>query len=155
MRISDGDFPGFSGVGRTTRAITYSLLGNEVDLTLLELNLFSGLSEASASRNENGKNTGDILDGFYLTPGVGQAIVSLDSFYSTMKALEEKGLLKVSAAPACQMFANEPNRKPVDIALTKKGIDLMHSMAGNLSKALATLDHPDVRASLDEYQSVD
>lgn len=155
MRIKDDDFPGFHGVGRTTRAITYSLLSNEVDLTLLELNLFSSLSEAIASRNENGKKTGDIVDAFYLSPGVGQAIASLDAFYSTMKALEDKGLLKVSAAPACQMFVNEPNRKPVDIELTKKGVDLMHSMAGNLYKALATLDNSDVRASLDEYKCVD
>lgn len=155
MRIKEGDFPGFRGVGRTTRAITYALLSNEVNLTLFELNLLTSLSEAIASRDENGKDTGDILDAFYLTPGVGQAIVDLDSFYLTMEALEEKGLVKVSTAKACQLFANQSNRKPVDIALTKKGIDLMHSMSGNLYKALATLDRPDVRASLDEYRSVD
>ncbi|NMF98947.1 hypothetical protein GPA27_16330 [Aromatoleum toluolicum] len=160
--------PAHVAVGRVVRALTYPIIGAEHDFTLRELNALATLAHVNidAGARVSGPEDGyfhpvDSYDAMLLQPGAGQSFWLEEQFQSAARGLEAKGLVKIQTTTGRRytlFVSSKPEPEQVGpgmlVTLTKEGTELVDSMAGNLAKALTTLDDKDVRNELGQYESV-
>lgn len=154
--------PSHRAVGRVVRALTYSIISAEFDLSPRELNALATLAHinqdigVSATSAQLGKC--DSFDSLAMNPGCQQAFWREEQFIAATDKLAALGLVTIEHTTGPRMHLSVMKDAPPEgpgriVSLTAAGYELVDSMAGNLARTLGLLDNPHVRNDLALYES--
>lgn len=151
MKVKKNDLHGFEGVARVARAITYPVLVNGPNLTLVELYTLTTLPGAIDFMKSIEEKC-DVIDAYLVKPGLAQGYRGgAQQLLEALKSLAEKGLVHLKDGEYCMSRQLREALPPTLAQLTKEGLELLHAMGGNMKKSLSTLDDEEVRLSLAGY----